>query len=56
MEYKCQACNGSMEFDSKTQKLICPYCGASYDPAAYDAEMQGGSQAVSAEGQRRGHF
>ena len=54
MEYKCQACNGSMEFDSKTQKLICPYCGASYDPAAYDAAMQGGAQAQAApaEGQQ----
>ena len=29
-----------MEFDSKTQKLICPYCGASFDAAQYDAEQQ----------------
>ncbi len=41
MEYKCQSCGGSMEFDSASQKLICPYCGASYDPAAYDQMMQG---------------
>ena len=26
MEYKCPACGGSMEFDSKTQKLKCPFC------------------------------
>jgi len=33
-----------MEFDSKTQKLICPWCGASYDPAAYDQAMQAQQQ------------
>ena len=26
MEYKCPACGGAMEFDSKTQQLKCPYC------------------------------
>ena len=26
-EYKCSACGGIMEFDSKTQKMKCPYCG-----------------------------
>lgn len=26
MEYKCPSCGGSMEFDSKTQKLKCPFC------------------------------
>ena len=46
MEYKCQSCGGSMEFDSKTQKLICPYCGASFDPAAYDQGQQEGVQQV----------
>ncbi len=48
MEYKCQNCNGSMEFDSKTQKLICPWCGASYDPAAYDQAMQAQQQGQQA--------
>lgn len=26
MEYKCPACGGAMEFDSKTQRMKCPYC------------------------------
>ena len=26
MEYKCPSCGGSMEFDSNTQKLKCPFC------------------------------
>lgn len=43
MEYKCQNCAGSMEFDSASQKLICPWCGASFDPAAYDAAMNAGA-------------
>ena len=25
-EYKCPACGGAMEFDTKEQKLKCPYC------------------------------
>lgn len=26
MEYKCPACGGAMEFDSKSQQMRCPYC------------------------------
>ena len=25
-EYKCPACGGAMEFDTKEQKLKCQYC------------------------------
>ena len=25
-EYKCPACGGAMEFNSKLQKMKCPYC------------------------------
>lgn len=25
-EYKCPACGGAMEFDSKSQKMKCPFC------------------------------
>ncbi|MBO6161705.1 MAG: hypothetical protein J6O53_00440 [Eubacterium sp.] len=56
MEYKCQNCGGSMEFDSASQKLICPYCGAAFDPAAYDAAMQGGAGEQTPEGQQVGEF
>ena len=30
-EYKCPACGGMLEFDSKTQKLKCPYCDTEID-------------------------
>ena len=30
-EYKCPACSGALEFDAKTQKMLCPYCGSSFD-------------------------
>jgi DNA-directed RNA polymerase subunit RPC12/RpoP len=26
-EFKCPACGGPMDFDGKTQKMRCPYCG-----------------------------
>lgn len=26
VEYKCPACGGAIEFDSKVQKMKCPYC------------------------------
>ena len=26
IEYKCPACGGAMEFNTKSQKLKCPYC------------------------------
>ena len=30
-EYKCPACGGALEFDSKVQKLKCPYCDTEID-------------------------
>ena len=29
-EYKCPACGGALEFDSKLQKVKCPYCDSEY--------------------------
>lgn len=26
LQYKCPCCGGTIEFDSKLQKLRCPYC------------------------------
>ena len=39
MEYKCPACGGVMEFDSKTQKMKCPYCDTEMEVEAF-REMQ----------------
>ena len=30
-EFKCPACGGTMEFDSKSQKMKCPYCDTELD-------------------------
>lgn len=43
MDYKCPACSGSLEFDPATQKMLCPFCGSSYEMAqlqAQDAQLQ----------------
>lgn len=30
LEYKCPACGGALEFDSKSQKLACPFCDSTF--------------------------
>ena len=40
-EFKCPCCDGAIEFDSKSQKMKCPYCGTEFnveDIKAYEAE------------------
>ena len=36
-EYKCPACGGAMEFDTKSQNLKCPYCDTVISTADYEA-------------------
>lgn len=31
LEYKCPSCGGKIEFDSKAQKMVCPYCDTEFD-------------------------
>ncbi len=31
IEYKCPCCGGKIEFDSKSQKMKCPYCDTEFD-------------------------
>ena len=41
--YKCPCCDGAIEFDSKLQKMVCPYCGTDFEVEtlrAYDAELR----------------
>ena len=38
-EYKCQACGGTMEFDSQTQKMTCPYCGTEIDVNEFEQQQ-----------------
>ena len=31
IQYKCPSCNGALEFDSKSQKMKCPYCDCEFE-------------------------
>ena len=33
-QYKCPCCNGSIEFNSSSQKMRCPYCDTEFEPEA----------------------
>ena len=42
-EYKCPCCGGAIAFDSKLQKMKCPYCDTEFEMetlASYDAELK----------------
>lgn len=52
MDYKCPACSGALQFDPATQKMLCPFCGSSYEMAelqAMDAQTQEAGQWQSAQ-------
>lgn len=43
-EYKCPCCGGAIEFESRIQKLKCPYCDTEFDMEtvkAYDEDLNG---------------
>ena len=40
LEYKCPACGASLQFDSGSQQVVCPYCDSTFTPQSlidYDA-------------------
>ena len=42
-EYKCPCCGGAIEFNSKSQKMKCPYCDTEFDVETlkgYDAALK----------------
>lgn len=39
-EYKCPSCGGTVEFDSSTQKMKCPYCDSEFDIEALQANNE----------------
>lgn len=42
-EYKCPCCGGAISFDSKIQKMKCPYCDSEFEIETlkdYNAELQ----------------
>ena len=43
LEYKCPACGASLQFDSGSQQVVCPYCDSSFSPQDlidYDSFLQ----------------
>lgn len=43
-EYKCPCCGGAIAFDSKSQKMKCPYCDTEFEMdtlKGYDEALQG---------------
>ena len=37
--FKCPACGGTLEFDSKSQKMKCPYCDTELDVDSFRHEQ-----------------
>ena len=31
LEYKCPCCGGAIEFNSRLQKMKCPYCDTEFE-------------------------
>lgn len=47
LEYKCPCCGGAINFDSKLQKMKCPYCDTEFDMEtlkSYDEELKNETQ------------
>ncbi|MBR0507216.1 MAG: hypothetical protein IJJ86_01245 [Clostridia bacterium] len=43
LEYRCPACGASLQFDSASQQVVCPYCDSSFSPQSlidYDAFLK----------------
>ena len=52
--YKCPACAGTLEFDSGTQQLKCPYCDTIVDIQSVLAEESSSGNGAPAEPAREG--
>ena len=47
LEYKCPCCGGAINFDSKLQKMKCPYCDTEFDIEtlkSYDEDLKKNTQ------------
>lgn len=46
-EFKCPCCDGTLEFDSGSQKMECPFCGTEFEIEAikaYNQQLGGGDE------------
>lgn len=50
-DYKCPACGGAMEFDSKLQKMKCPYCDTILDVEEFEDKTNDTDNASWEEGE-----
>ena len=48
--YKCPACTGPMHFDTASGKVVCDYCGSSYEIAEIEALYAEANEAAAAAG------
>ena len=44
-EYKCPCCGGAIAFDSRLQKMKCPYCDTEFDMETLKSYDEGLSEA-----------
>lgn len=48
-EFKCPCCGGSIEFDTASQQMKCPYCDTEFDPEAIMENSEAESSEASDE-------
>ena len=46
MANRCPSCGGTLQFDVKSQKLLCPFCGSSFLPSEID-NIEGAQEMTS---------
>lgn len=55
LNYKCPNCSAGLEFNSKTQKMACEYCGNSYTVEELE-ELEEQKEEPLKEEDSRGHW
>lgn len=39
-KYQCPSCGGPLQFDANTQKIVCEFCGSSYEEDYFNKEQE----------------
>ena len=50
--YQCPACTGPLHFDSASGKLVCDYCGSSYEIKDIEAQYAAQQKKADAAAER----